>query len=297
MGRKHWLPLIVLLAAMPAGCGPASTSTPPAPYSSYELEYILLADYADFFWCDPYEFPIGRPQQEAADALAQFTDIRANAAEFTAILAHLGLADRADYTDAEKLSIFREHNKLSGAVQIALSGDKYDFTLRVGEGQGKRIDGTISPAGEVKVLKEEPSFNTCPICLAAGTLIDTPEGPVLVERLRPGMAVWTVDAAGSPVAATVLATSATPIPPSFRAVRLILADGRSVTASPGHPTAAGRTLGNYQAGESLDGSIVTTVQTSNYNGDKTYDLLPSGSTGCYRAGGILLKSTIVLSDK
>jgi hypothetical protein len=297
MGRKHWLPLIVLLAAMPAGCGPASTSTPPAPYSSYELEYILLADYADFFWCDPYEFPIGRPQQEAADALAQFTDIRANAAEFTAILAHLGLADRADYTDAEKLSIFREHNKLSGAVQITPSGDTYDFTLRVGEGQGKRIDGTISPAGEVKVLKEEPSFNTCPICLAAGTLIDTPAGPVPVERLRPGMAVWTVDAAGGLVAATVLATSATPVPPSFRAVRLTLADGRSVTASPGHPTATGRPLGSYQAGESLDGSIVTAVQTSNYNGDKAYDLLPSGSTGCYRAGGILLKSTITLSGK
>jgi hypothetical protein len=288
---------MALLAVLPAGCTATTTTTTPAAYSRYKLAYLLLADYSDYFWCDPYLWPIARPEQEQANAREQFPDIRANQAEFAAILAHTGLADKTEYTDAEKLAIFREHNKLNGAVQITASGSIYDFTLRTGEGEGKRIDGTITPAGQVKVLSEQPSINTCPICLAAGTLIDTPGGPVPVERLRPGMEVWTFDAAGRPAAATVLIVSATPVPPSFRAVRLTLADGRNVMASPGHPTAAGRSIGSYRPGESLDGSVVSAVETVTYEGEKTYDLLPSGGTGYYRAGGILLKSTIVLSNK
>jgi hypothetical protein len=298
MMGKLW-PLLALVLAMAAGgcLSPATTTTPPVIYSVYELEYRLLDDYSDYFWGDPYLWPIVRSEQEAMDAREQFPEIRASAAEFTAILGHLDLPEKTDYSDAEKLLIFREHNKLGGAVQIADSGDVYEFTLRVGEGEGKRIEGTITPAGEVDVRSEETSINTCPICLAGGTLIATPGGPVPVERLRPGMEVWTVDAAGRPVVAALLAVSATPVPPSFRVVRLTLADGRSVTASPGHPTAMGRSLGSYQPGEYLDGALVATVETVDYSGGKTYDLLPAGVTGYYRAGGILLGSTIVLSDK
>ncbi len=292
MGHKYFLLLAALLAAVAAGCGSAATTTPPPQYSQYELEYRLLADYPDFFWCDPDLYPIARPGQEEINAQEQFPAIRTNSAEFSAILEHLGLANKADYSDAEKLAIYREYKKLAGAVQMTLAGNIYDFTLRTGEGEGKLIEGTITPGGEVKVDKEATSYNTCPICLAAGTLIDTPGGPVPVETLRPGMAVWTIDGAGWPLAAALLATSATPVPPSFYVVRLTLADGRCVTASPGHPTAAGRALGSYRIGENIDGAAVAAIETLPYDGGKTYDLLPAGPTGCYRANGILLKSTL-----
>jgi len=226
MIRKFWPLLMAVLAAAAPGCVSSTTTTPPPEYSSYELTYVLLAEYSDYFWCDPYLWPIVRSEQEEIDARAQFPEIRANAAEFSAILSHLGLPDKTEYTDTETLLVFREHNKLAGAVQTVASGDIYEFTLRVGEGEGRRIEGTIKKAGEVEVEREEASINTCPICLAGGTLIDTPGVLVAVERLRPGMEVWTVDKEGRPVAAALLATSATPVPASFEVIRLTLADGR-----------------------------------------------------------------------
>jgi hypothetical protein len=292
LGYKYLPVVLALLAILAAGCAPSRTTTPAPQYSRYELEYRLLAAYPDYFWCDPDYYPIARPDQEEINAREQFPAIRTNSAEFSAILDHLGLADKADYSDAEKLAIYREHKKLAGTVEMTPAGNIYDFTLLVGQGEGKRIEGTITLAGEVKVEKESTSFNTCPICLTAGTLIDTPGGPVPVEALRPGVEICTVDEGGRPVAAKLLATSATPVPPSFRVLRLTLADGRSVTASPGHPTAAGRALGSYRIGEILDGAPVTAIEMLPCQGGKTYDLLPSGPTGCYRANGILLKSTL-----
>ena len=171
------------------------------------------------------------------------------------------------------------------------SGDMYQFTLRAGEGQGERIEGTVKPSGEIKVSKREPSFNTCPICLARGTLIDTPNGLVPVEQLRSGMTVWTIDVSGKRVPAVVVETTMTPVPASFQVTRVTLRDGRIVATSLGHPTAEGRPLGDYQVGDTLDGATVISVEHLAYDG-ATYDLLPSGRTGFYWANGILLKSTL-----
>lgn len=267
---------------------------PPSPvaHSLYELEYILLGRYPDFFWCDPDYYPVGREGQEEKNAVEQFASIRANTGEFSAILKQADLPDKAEYTEAEKLVIYREHKKLVYGAQMTASQGGYDFVLRVGEGQGSRIEGRISPSGSITVLKQEPSFNTCPICLARGTLIDTPEGPVPVEQLSRGMPVWTVDESGQTVAAIVLETVTTPVPPSFRVVRVVLRDGRTVTASPGHPSAEGRPLGEYRVDDALDGSVVASIEYIRYEEPATYDILPSGGTGLYRANGILLKSTL-----
>ncbi len=53
---------------------------------------------------------------------------------------------------------------------MTASGDVYQFTLRVKEGEGERIEGTITPSGKITVRKREPSFNTYPICLARGSV-------------------------------------------------------------------------------------------------------------------------------
>jgi hypothetical protein len=243
------------------------------------------------FWCDPDFYPVGRPGQEEQNALQQFPSLRANEAEFSAILQHLGLPRKTEYTDEEKLLIYREHKKLTYQVEVIPSEGTYQFTLRVKEGQGERIEGTVTASGNIKVLRREPSFNTCPICLAEGTLIDTPDGPVPVEQLYKGMIVWTVDVNGSRVRSVIVRTLMTPAPSSFQVVSVTLSDGRAVIASPGHPTAEERALGDYHVGDTLDGAVVIAVENSKYDG-VTYDLLPSGGTGFYWANGILLKSTI-----
>jgi len=300
-----WLALLAAgLVLLPSACGvqptqtprtqtpTTQTPTPPVIYSLPQLEYRLVSRFGDVFYCDPDFYPVAREGQEEKNALEQFPSIRTNEAEFSAILEHLGLPNKAQYTNEDKLRIYREHKKLAFAVQMTASGDAYNFTLRVGEGQGERIDGTITRWGEITVLKREPSFNTCPICLAKGTLIDTPIGPVPVEQLRKGMAVWTVDDWGERVRASVVKTAVTPVPASFQVVRLKLNDGRTVTASLGHPTAEGRALGDYQAGETLNGALVVAAELVAYDNGTTYDLLPSGTTGLYWANGVLLKSTL-----
>ncbi len=277
------------LAIFPLGC---RAQPPPVKYSLPELKYLLLESFDEVFWCDPDLYPVARVGQEEKNALEQFPTIQANTAEFSAILQHLALSNRASYNDEEKLLIYQEHKKLTYQVEMTPSGDIYQFVLRVGEGQGERIEGTITLSGDMKVLKREPSFNTCPICLVKGTLIDTPGLPVPVEQMREGMAVWTINEAGNRIEGIVLKTVATTASSSFRVVKVTLSDGRAVTASSGHPTATGQALGDYRVGDTLDGAAVIAVEHIDYDGF-TYDLLPSGGTGLYWANDVLLKSTIV----
>ena len=297
MTRSRLLVCIALLSVVTTFVGactqqPASTSTTPVTYSVAELKYRLISNFDDIFYVDPDYWPIAREGQEEQNALEQFPIIRADEDEFSAILEYLSLSSKDVYTNEEKLLIYRQHKKLTLGVQMTASEDVYQFTLRVREGEGERIEGTITTSGKITVLKREPSFNTYPICLAMGTLIDTPGGLVPVEQLNIGMDVWTIDDSGKRIVAVVAKTAVTPVPSSFQVVKLRLDDGRTVAASWNHPTSDGRVLGDYKMGDVLDGALVATVEYVPYNSGATYDLLPSGSTGLYWANGILLKSTL-----
>lgn len=290
--------LLTIAAIFGGACTKQGTATPPAlpvVYSVPELKYKLIANFGDVFYVDTDFYPVAREGQEEKNALEQFPTIKADNAEFTAILQYLGLPDKADYTTEEKVSIYREHKKLTRGIEMTASGDIYNFVLRIEEGQGERIEGTITTSGKITVTKREKSFNTYPICLAQGTLIAVPGGQVPVEKIKTGMFVWSVDSFGHRVAARVEKTVVTPVPPSFQVVRVILNDGRTVTASPGHPTADGRGLGNYAAGDIMDGATVVSVERVNYNGGATYDISPSGSTGLYWANDVLLMSTLTMT--
>jgi hypothetical protein len=150
-----------------------------------------------------------------------------------------------------------------------------------------RIDGIVTVTS--KTASGPPN---CPICLAAGTLISTPAGPVRVIDLQPGMLVWTASRDGRRVAAPVVEIGNMPVPAGHLMVRMRLADGREVLASPGHRTADGRPLGTLAVGDRVDGSAITLWTLVPYAGDRTYDLLPAGPTGTYWANGILLSSTL-----
>lgn len=289
----------LILALILPSCKPLATSSPstfPLPstkiaYTEPELEYRLFAQF-DVFWCDPDYYPIGSPGGEQANAISQFPTIQSNDTEFTAILNYLGLDRKSSYTDQEKLLIYRQHKKLTFAVQMTLSGDVYDFSLRVCEGQGFRYEGIITQSGDITITTQVVSFNTCPICLTKGTLIDTPLGWIAVEKLHIGMLVWTQDESGNRVAVSIERTVSNKVPDDFQVVKITLQDGRSVTTSPGHPSALMKALGDYVVGDTLDGSLVVNVQRDPYAGDSTFDILPAGGTGLYWANGIELLSTL-----
>jgi hypothetical protein len=130
------------------------------------------------------------------------------------------------------------------------------------------------------------------ICLPSGDRIATPTGSVPVTQVRPGMMVWTLDASGRRIAAPVLLVSQRPAASGHYLVHVVLSDGRVVEASPGHPTADGRLVGELTRGATLDGSRIIAVELLKYSGD-TWDLLPAGGTGAYWANGVLLGSTLV----
>ena len=274
-------PTLTPIPTLPSGLGPA------------ELKYRVLAQFPDLFFCDPDYYPVAH-MDELDLARQRFPVLQATTEEFNTILAHNNLAGLVAFTDDQKLLIYREHKKLA-AVQFELTATGYRFQLQVAEteGRGELITGVIDSQGTITVQKRDPSFATCPICLAAGTLIDTPTGPLPVQHLRVGTTVWTMDQAGTRVALPVTRISETVVSANHQVVHLVLDDGRELWVSPGHPTAEGRTVGQLRVGDPLDGVMVLSAERVPYAGSVTYDLLPAGETGFYWANGILIASSLI----
>ena len=272
---------------------PTPTSIPPLPsgLSPTELKYRVLDHYPDFFFCDPDYYPIAR-DDELSLAKQRFPHIQSDAELFTAILAHYHLSGLTSFTDEQRVTIYRDYKKLN-AVLFQKIGDLYQFDIRIGpEGQGSAIVGTVDGAGTIAEQQRTPTVTTCPICLAKGTLIDTPRGAVAVDQMRVGMPVWTAAQGGDRVEGVVLKMVRVFVPVGHRVVHLKLADGRELFASPAHPTADGRSLSDLLVGDLLDGSRITQIEQTVYTGAATYDILPSGPSGFYWANGILLGSTL-----
>ena len=275
---------------------PPSLATPvptiPGGLSPTELKYRLLAQFPDFFFCDPDLYPVARANEQSL-ALQRFPQIQADSPVFQTILAHNNLAGLTTFTDQQKLLIYRQYKELA-AIQLELTSTGYQFHLQVAKtkGNGELVTGVIDGQGSITVQQQTPSIATCPICLAIGTLIDTPAGAVPVQDLRLGMPVWTLDKTGARVARPLLRVSRTVVPPGHQVVHLVLDDGRELWVSPGHPTTDGRRVGQLQVGDTLDGAKVLSVGRVPYAGPATYDLLPAGDTGFYWANGILLASTL-----
>jgi len=130
------------------------------------------------------------------------------------------------------------------------------------------------------------------ICLPAGTLIDTPQGPTPIENMRLGDEVWSASETGARFPASITQVSRTEVPPGHMLVHVLLTDGRELWSSPGHPTADGRTFGAIRPGDTLDGAVVFSAEMLPSEQTATYDVLPSGPTGFYWANGILVGSTL-----
>jgi hypothetical protein len=242
-------------------------------------------------------YPVARGDEQQL-ALEAFPEIVADAETFVAIVSALGLdGDAAEPPPEAQLAVYRLWKRLV-AIELPTRGDVFAFDELFGPkdpaGQvGEHIVGTIDRTGTITVATREIAGPPmCPICLARGTPIDTPDGPRAVEALGVGDVVWSLDAAGRRIAVTVVAVGSAPVPASHQVVLLTLDDGRAVTASPGHPLADGRPVGSLVVGDPVDGARVVAADRISYAGGRTFDLVVGGPTGLYLVDGIPLASTI-----
>lgn len=288
---------LILGAAGLAGCsllpgfGLTPVPTSSIPLTETELKYRLIDALGEVFFCDPDFYPIAR-EDEAKLAVERFSEIQADSEEFHSILARLGLTGQAVFSADDKLAIYREHKRLA-AILLEPEGASFRFSMRaIEEEEITALEGAIDRFGAIGVVSRTASSDMCPICLAESARIDSRDGPIPIRDLRPGDVVWTLTRDGRRVAMPVLVVTSNAAPAGHAMLRLTLADGRVLLASPGHPTSSGRLLADLLVGGRLDGSTVVQIERVPYLGFATYDLLPSGESGVYWADGVLVGSTL-----
>jgi hypothetical protein len=282
--------IVALLMLVLTACGSVKYDGVTQPLTTPELKYRLIDTIGAPRFCGP---PVVRmpSDDEAAQEVAALRS--QDPATFDAIVRHEKL-DAAHLTANDDRRILDQAQVLQ-ALRLQPEGQLFRFDYIAARPSPEHVVGTIDDHGTITLESHDPTpfpgRYGCPICLAAADLIATPNGQIRVSDLRPGMLVWTVDA-GQRVAAPISIVGHTPAPIGHRVIRVVLADGRAVLASPGHPTADGRRVGELSPGDLLDGSRVITLDLLPYAGH-TWDLLPLSSTGEYWANGVLLGSTLV----
>lgn len=299
--------LVTLVAACSTGGAPTPNPTPgptivPGPtggatFTAGQLRLLVIERFGERWYCDPDEYPVSRGTEQER-AIERFDEMVTEGEIYTAVAAKLGINVSGAVTDAQKLAIYQVW-KVALSIPFDPVGDgryRFDYLAAPLNGgvQGLRTAGIVNADGSMVIEQRAAAGEPiCPICLARGTLIDTPDGSIAVQDLRLGDPIWTLAADGRRAAGTVIALGSTAAPADHRVIRLTLADGRSVTASPGHPLADGRTFGTLALGDLVDGSAVTGLDSIPYSGGETFDLVASGATGIYFSDGVPLRSTLV----
>ena len=293
-----------VLAGIVASCAGSATGSPYASYAGSPqtgpaAKEALLVRFGPLVYCDPDYYPVARAD-EASAATEHLAEMRADTAAWAAIAARHGFDPSSTPSGDGLLAAYREWKMLRG-LALTMSSDGWRFDARfAGTGPDasaspniSHVVGTIASDGTIRIASQEPSGPPpCPICLARGTKIATPGGEAAVEALQPGDPVWTLDRLGRRVSAVVDQTGSMRVPTGHEVLHLVLADGRAVLVSPGHPLPDGRPVAALRAGDSYDGSVVVSADRIRYDGGRTFDVLPSGGTGVYWANGIELGSTL-----
>src|SRR5260370_9157119 len=271
--------LAAAIAFLAVACGAAGSGAAGvgSPLTIDQLKLKVMDTVGVPVFCDPDFYPIARLGGEQASADTYYPQIRANTELYAAIVAHESLAS-GDLDEAQKLTMYRAFKRLRARV-LTKGGDSYTFEIRV-QTKGSNnavelVDGSVRVDGAVTMGSRAASgMAPCPICLAAATLIETPNGDVRVTNVRSGMLVWTADSDGRRVAAPVVEVGSMEVPSGHLMVHLRLADGRELLASPGHRASDGRPLGSLAAGHEMDGSKGTFCECVRDHGAPTLHPLP-----------------------
>jgi hypothetical protein len=199
--------------------------------------------------------------------------------------------------------IYSDHIEGLNFIEYPISrGYGENITLYIGQSASNGCTVTLTLTNIIQLqtypltykaifLKKVDTNRPCPICLSENTTIDTPNGYIFVKSIQEGDAVWTSDIHGSRQIAKVLKTTKVQVK-NHQMSHIVLDDGRQVYVSPNHPLANGRPIVSIAVGDIVDGARVITAELVPYQGNYTYDILPSGDTRTYWANGILLRSSI-----
>ena len=283
--------IVALVLLSLTACGSVKYGGGTQALTTPEQKYRLIDTIGAPLFCGP---PVVRMPSDG-EAAQEVEALRSRDSDtFDAIVRHEKL-DAAHLTANDERRILEKADVLQ-ALGLTAEGQLSRFDYIAGRPSPEHVVGTIDGHGTISLESHDPTQfpgrGGCPICLAATARIATPYGEIPVAELHPGMLVWTIDA-GRRVAAPISVVGHTRAPVGHRVIRVVLADGRAVVASPGHPTADGRRIGDLKPGALLDGSPVLTSESLPYAGD-TWDLLPLSSSGEYWADGVLLGSTLAL---
>jgi hypothetical protein len=290
--------LVFAIACGTPTSGSSSSSGRPLSLPAMKLA-VLGAVGGKLDYCDPDIYPLahGTPLD---DAKRRLPSIQSDPATYQAILTHERISRGSPLTDAQIVAISQDYKQIQ-VIDLLPAGDAYRFTVyvptKIYPSYNESVSGTVGSSGDVSLQPPGTGrLKNCPICLAFGVLIGTPAGQVPVQDVWPGMTVWTTDLEGRRIRGVVLQVGSMLAPLGHEVVRMTLSDGRMVVASPGHPTADGRRIGDLRPGDTLDGSRVVRTVLVPYTALATYDLLPSGPTGTYFADGVLLGSTLATAS-
>jgi hypothetical protein len=127
-------------------------------------------------------------------------------------------------------------------------------------------------------------------CASPDTPIATPTGNRAIAELRPGDLVYS-EHEGTLLAVPLLRVVRQPVT-GHHVLHVVTAGGAVLDISAPHPTADGRTFGELQAGDRLDGDLIVVREVVPYPYAFTYDILPASSTGTYLANGLMIGSTL-----
>jgi len=138
---------------------------------------------------------------------------------------------------------------------------------------------------------------TCPlgcaqcVCTAPNTPIATPSGEHAISELKVGDLVYSVHR-GKIVAVPIILTNRVPVTGPHHMMEVRLNTDRTLSISPSHPTADGRTFADLSTGDLLDGVTIASVRRVPYTEAYTYDILPDSDSGSYFAGAVQIGTTL-----
>jgi hypothetical protein len=131
-------------------------------------------------------------------------------------------------------------------------------------------------------------------CASPDTPVATPEGNRPLGELGVGDLVYSVDRERIRTVPVVRVSRVAVT--DHRVLRIMFESGSVIEMSAGHPTADGRRLGDLAPGSKLVGGVVESVTSIPYRHRFTYDILPGTETGVYFADGVLVGSTLAMTN-
>jgi hypothetical protein len=133
-----------------------------------QVRYLLSDGLGPLHYCDPDQYPVAI-DNELEKAIEAFPTIQADTPTFEAILAYTGLTSLTEFTDDQKLQIYREWKFLNAVSVQPLADGTYAFEVTTegdaASGQALHMVGTVDGvSGAITIASQEDVFGvSCPI--------------------------------------------------------------------------------------------------------------------------------------